>query len=195
MLFHLKVLLLYKECIHNWSTKPNWQSKNTVRVTPVCVNSPVHMWLWWGIFPGITPPDVKSKCVNWWLEARENILERVFDPRPVVTPNPTQPIWVSVKYWFSGQKRTFTPHQELAQQHEKHKHLVFLVSRRDVNKNIGGCPQRSWFRAIKQLFWAQKGPFWAIGAMKRPAERPKGHILENWRCPELPQDMEDIWSH
>ena len=52
---------------------------------------PVHMWLWWGIFPGITPPDVKSKCVNWWLEARENILERVFDPRPVVTPNPTQP--------------------------------------------------------------------------------------------------------
>ena len=32
-----------------------------------------------------------AQCVFWWLEARENILERVFDPRPVVTPNPTQP--------------------------------------------------------------------------------------------------------
>ena len=47
--------------------------------------------IWWGIFSGITPPGLKPKCVNFWLEARENILERVFDPRPVVTPNPTQP--------------------------------------------------------------------------------------------------------
>ena len=46
-------------------------------------NTPNHAFT-----SGITPPDVKSKCVNWWLEARENILERVFDPRPVVPPNP-----------------------------------------------------------------------------------------------------------
>ena len=41
----------------------------------------------------------------------------------------------------------------------------------------------------KQCFWAQKGPIWAIGAEKRPAERPNGHLLENQWYPELPQDM------
>ena len=44
--------------------------------------------------------------------------------------------------------------------------------------------------SVKKLrFWAQKGPLWAIGAMKRPAERPNGHLPENRRYPELPQDM------
>ena len=37
-----------------------------------------------------------------------------------------------------------------------------------------------------------KGPFWAIGAIKRPAERPNGHIPENQSYPELPQDMGDL---
>ena len=46
----------------------------------------------------------------------------------------------------------------------------------------------------KQRFWAQKGPLSAIGAEKRPAERPNGHLPENQRYPELPQDMGDMWS-
>ena len=44
----------------------------------------------------------------------------------------------------------------------------------------------------KDHFWAQKGPLWAIGAAKRPAERPKGHLPENKSYPELPQDMGDL---
>merc|ERR1712051_812562 len=46
----------------------------------------------------------------------------------------------------------------------------------------------------KTHFWAQKGPLWAIGAKKRPAERPNGHLPENRRYPELPQDMGDMLS-
>ena len=41
------------------------------------------------LFSGITPPDVKPLCVNWRLGAREKFLERVDDPRPVVSPKPT----------------------------------------------------------------------------------------------------------
>ena len=41
----------------------------------------------------------------------------------------------------------------------------------------------------KTVFLGQKGPLWAIGAEKRPAERPNGHLLENQWYPELPQDM------
>ena len=44
----------------------------------------------------------------------------------------------------------------------------------------------------KDHFWAQKGPLWAIGAAKRPAERPKGHLPENKSYPELPEDMGDL---
>ena len=44
----------------------------------------------------------------------------------------------------------------------------------------------------KTHFWAQKGPLWAIGAKKRPAERPNDHLPENQRYPELPQDMGDM---
>ena len=47
----------------------------------------------------------------------------------------------------------------------------------------------------KQHFWTPKGPLWAIGATKRPARRPNGHLPENRRYPELPQDMGDLWSH
>ena len=44
----------------------------------------------------------------------------------------------------------------------------------------------------KTDFWAQKGALWAIGAEKRPAERPNDHLPENQRYPELPQDMGDM---
>ena len=55
-------------------------------------------WLWRDTFSGITPPDVKPLCVNWWLWARGNILKRIVDPRPVVIPkpNPTHVIYFSV---------------------------------------------------------------------------------------------------
>ena len=35
------------------------------------------------------------------------------------------------------------------------------------------------FPAEKQHFWPQKRPLWAVGAVKRPAERPKGHLPGN----------------
>ena len=38
-------------------------------------------------------------------------------------------------------------------------------------------------------FLALKRSLWAIGAKKQPAEQPNGHLLENRRYPELPQDM------
>ena len=44
-------------------------------------------------------------------------------------------------------------------------------------------------------FWPCQGPLWAIGAEKQPAERPNGHLLENWRYPKLPQDIRDLGSH
>ena len=44
-------------------------------------------------------------------------------------------------------------------------------------------------------FQPKKGPFWVIGARKRPAERPNGHLPENRRHPELPEDMGKILSH
>ena len=55
------------------------------------MNSPVHCThVTVDTFSGITPPDVKSMWVNWWLGAREKILERVADQRPEVSSNPTQ---------------------------------------------------------------------------------------------------------
>ena len=54
---------------------------------------------------------------------------------------------------------------------------------------------KNWFRAKKLRFWTPKGPLWAIGAMKRPAERPNGHLPKNRTYTELPQDMGKIWSH
>ena len=71
---------------------------------------------------------------------------------------------------------------------------VFVVSRHDGNTKIGGFAQRNDFEP-KQHFWAQKGPLWAIGAEKRPAERPNGHLPENRRYPELPQDMGVLCFH
>ena len=55
--------------------------------------------------------------------------------------------------------------------------------------------KKTGFGPKNQHFWAPKGPLWAIGATKRPAEWPNGHLPENRRYPELPQDMEELSSH
>ena len=67
--------------------------------------------------------------------------------------------------------------------------LVIMVTKKleDLQKKI--------ISGRKHHFWAQKGPFWANGAMKRPAERPNGHLPENRSYPELPQDVGVLWSH
>ena len=44
----------------------------------------------------------------------------------------------------------------------------------------------------KIAFLAQIGQFWAIGARQQPAQQPNGHLLENRRYPELPQDMGNL---
>jgi hypothetical protein len=54
-----------------------------------------------------------------------------------------------------GQKWALAAPQELAQQHERHKNVVFLVSGHDGNKEIGGCGQ-------KIDFWPKK-PFLGVG--------------------------------
>ena len=41
-----------------------------------------------------------------------------------------------------GQKRALAAPLELAQQHEQHENVVFLVSGHDGNKEIGGCAQQ-----------------------------------------------------
>ena len=50
---------------------------------------------------------------------------------------------------------------ELAQQHEQHKNVVFLVMM--VTKKLEDV-HKKLLLAKKQRFWAQKGPLWAIGA-------------------------------
>jgi len=62
-----------------------------------------------------------------------------------------------------GQKWALAAPQELAQQHERHKNVVFLVSGHDGNEEIGGCGQKIDF--WPKNFWAQKGALWAIGAV------------------------------
>ena len=66
--------------------------------------------------------------------------------------------------------------------------LVMMVTKKleDVDKKL--------ISGQKTHFLAQKGPLWAVGAKKRPAERPNDHLPENQRYPELPQDMGDMWS-
>ena len=43
---------------------------------------------------------------------------------------------------FLGQKRALAAPLELAQQHEQHENVVFLVSSHDGNEEIGGCAQK-----------------------------------------------------
>ena len=60
---------------------------------------------------------------------------------------------------FLGQKRALAAPLELAQQHEQHENVVFLVSGHDGNKEIGGCAQKNWFRAENSTFAPKKGHF------------------------------------
>merc|ERR1719458_2119550 len=46
---------------------------------------------------------------------------------------------------FLGQKWALAAPQELAQQHERHKNVVFLVSGRDGDEEIGVCAQKIYF--------------------------------------------------
>ena len=63
---------------------------------------------------------------------------------------------------FLGQKLALAAPQELAQQHERHKNVVILVSSHDGNEEIGGC--------------GQKIDFWP----KNPLLGPKRATLGNW---------------
>ena len=60
---------------------------------------------------------------------------------------------------FLGQKWALAAPQELAQQHERHKNVVFLVSGHDGNKEIGGCAQKNDFRPKNSIFGPKKGHF------------------------------------
>ena len=55
-------------------------------------------------------------------------------------------------------------------------------------------PPKKYFWPFLHV-WPCQGSLWAIGAKKRPAKRPNGHLPENRRYPKLPQAMEEIWSH
>ena len=44
------------------------------------------------------------------------------------------------------------------------------------------------FQTKTEHYCPQKEPVWTIGARKRPAEQLNGHLLENRRYAELPQD-------
>merc|ERR1719341_3147521 len=44
---------------------------------------------------------------------------------------------------FLGQKWALAAPQELVQQYERHKNVVFLVSGHDGNEEIGGCGQKN----------------------------------------------------
>ena len=89
---------------------------------------------------------------------------------------------------FLGQKRALAAPLELAQQHEQHKNIVFLVSGHDGNEEIGGCAQKNdfgpktAFLGPKRATLGNRGRKTARRAAKRP---PTGK-------PELPQDMGDL---
>ena len=53
---------------------------------------------------------------------------------------------------FLGQKWALAAPQELAQQHERHKNVVFLVSGHDGNEEIGGCAQKIDFWPKNSVF-------------------------------------------
>ena len=84
---------------------------------------------------------------------------------------------------FVGQKWALAAPLELVQQHEQHENVVFLVSGHDGTKKLKDVDKKL-ISGQKTDFWAQKGALWAIGAEKRPAERPNGHLPENQSYPE-----------
>ena len=54
---------------------------------------------------------------------------------------------------------------------------------------------KKWISDKKCIFLSQKGSFWAIGAIKWPAEQRDGNLPENRRYLKLPQDMGKLWSN
>ena len=58
---------------------------------------------------------------------------------------------------FLGQKWALAAPQELAQQHERHKNVVFLVSGHDGNEEIGGCAQQIDFWPKNRLLGPKRG--------------------------------------
>ena len=90
---------------------------------------------------------------------------------------------------FLGQKWALAAPQELAQQHERHKNVVFLVSGHDGNEEIGGCGQKIDFWLKNPLLGPKRA---TLGNRCRKTGPPSGHLPENRRYPELPQDMGDL---
>ena len=65
--------------------------------------------------------------------------------------------------------------------------IITIYFEADLKKMVSGQK--------KQNFWIPKGPLWAIGAMKWPAEWPNGHLPENQGYQEFPQNIEELSSH
>ena len=75
---------------------------------------------------------------------------------------------------FLGQKWALAAPQELAQQHERHKNVVFLVSGHDGNEEIGGCGQKIDFWPKNPLLGPKRGTLGNRGrkTARRAAKRP-----------------------
>ena len=97
-----------------------------------------------------------------------------------------------------GQKRALAAPLELAQQHEQHKNIVFLVSGHDGNEEIGGCGQKIDVWAKNPLLGPKRATLGNRGrktdrraAKRPPTGKPKvsrvtsgygGHVISPVRC-------------
>merc|ERR550539_171707 len=75
---------------------------------------------------------------------------------------------------FLCQKWALAAPQELAQQHERHKNVVFLVSGHDGGKEIGGCGQKIDFWPKNPLLGPKRATLGNRGrkTARRAAKRP-----------------------
>ena len=75
---------------------------------------------------------------------------------------------------FLGQKWALAAPQELVQQHERHKNIVFLVSGHDGNEEIGGCGQKIDFWPKNPLLGPKRATLGNRGrkTARRAAKRP-----------------------
>ena len=75
---------------------------------------------------------------------------------------------------FLGQKWALAAPQELVQQHERHKNVVFLVSGHDGNEEIGGCGQKIDFWPKNPLLGPKRATLGNRGRKpaRRAAKRP-----------------------
>ena len=75
---------------------------------------------------------------------------------------------------FLGQKWALAVPQELVQQHERHKTVVFLVSGQDGNEEIGGCGQKIDFWPKNPLLGPKRATLGNRGrkTARRAAKRP-----------------------